>query len=561
MEKICVQSGERFAVSEADVEFYRQFGVPAPSMSVRERLRRRMMHRNFRNLYRRSCSGTGKQIISMYDADAPFPVYDAQYWWSDQWDAQTFGREYDFSRPFFVQYAALKAAVPHMSIMNSKSENCWFSNFAFESKNCYLVFGCVRNEDCLYGHIVWQSEKCMDNLYIYECKWCSNSIDLVGCYDVHYSTECVNCQESYFLHDCQNCQSCFGCTNLRKRSYCLFNEQLTRKAYEKRMAELLPLSTAKVDELNRWLAGEKAGRAVYPPAFASQAEEITGDHLYFCHNLTHCFDVKRSEDASYCFTVYDAVQARDLCFGSGRFSVECMAVLNCEEMLCSHMCTDSHNLAYSEFCYASHDLFGCNGLRRAEYCILNKQYKKDEYHALRRRIIEQMRESGEWGEFFPAGLSPFAYNESVAQEYLPLDNEQVLARSLPWKSSLDCPRHAAALSPAAPPAIDEASPDCVERTYVCAETCKPYKITAAEYDFCRRTGIPLPMLCPDVRHLRRMAMRMPRELWERTCACCGTGFRAAYPPAAPARVLCKECYQRALEAPDTQDGITRQSAP
>ena len=28
--------------------------------------------------------------------------------------------------------------------------------------------------------------------------------------------------------------------------------------------------------------------------------------------------------------------------------------------------------------------------------------------------------TGEWGEFFPSSLSPFGYNETVAQEYFPL---------------------------------------------------------------------------------------------------------------------------------------------
>jgi len=36
-----------------------------------------------------------------------------------------------------------------------------------------------------------------------------------------------------------------------------------------------------------------------------------------------------------------------------------------------------------------------------------------------------MRSTGEWGEFFPHELSPFGYNETVAQEYFPLTEEEV----------------------------------------------------------------------------------------------------------------------------------------
>lgn len=40
------------------------------------------------------------------------------------------------------------------------------------------------------------------------------------------------------------------------------------------------------------------------------------------------------------------------------------------------------------------------------------------------QIIEQMMTDGEWGEFFPALMSPFGYNETVANEYYPLSKSE-----------------------------------------------------------------------------------------------------------------------------------------
>jgi len=37
------------------------------------------------------------------------------------------------------------------------------------------------------------------------------------------------------------------------------------------------------------------------------------------------------------------------------------------------------------------------------------------------KIIEHMQKMGEWGEFFPSSLSPFGYNETVAEEYYPIN--------------------------------------------------------------------------------------------------------------------------------------------
>jgi len=64
-------------------------------------------------------------------------------------------------------------------------------------------------------------------------------------------------------------------------------------------------------------------------------------------------------------------------------------------------------------------------LNTAKYCILNKQYTKEEYEKLMPKIIEYMEKTEEWGEFFPASLSPFGYNETIAMEYFPLTREEV----------------------------------------------------------------------------------------------------------------------------------------
>jgi hypothetical protein len=39
-----------------------------------------------------------------------------------------------------------------------------------------------------------------------------------------------------------------------------------------------------------------------------------------------------------------------------------------------------------------------------------------------------MQETGERGEFFHRNLSPFGYNETVANEYFPLSKEEAIAR-------------------------------------------------------------------------------------------------------------------------------------
>src|SRR5665213_1814799 len=100
----------------------------------------------------------------MYRESVPFPVYDVQEWWGNDWDAKSYGLDVSFERPMFSQMADLQAVVPRLNNVVVQSENCDYANFCFESRNCYLVTGCVKNEDCAYGHIVWQSKNCIDCL-------------------------------------------------------------------------------------------------------------------------------------------------------------------------------------------------------------------------------------------------------------------------------------------------------------------------------------------------------------------------------------------------------------
>lgn len=62
-------------------------------------------------------------------------------------------------------------------------------------------------------------------------------------------------------------------------------------------------------------------------------------------------------------------------------------------------------------------------MKKAHHCIFNTSYSVQEYEKLCGKIIDHMKSTGEWGEHFPAELSPFGYDETVAQEYFPITAE------------------------------------------------------------------------------------------------------------------------------------------
>jgi hypothetical protein len=66
-------------------------------------------------------------------------------------------------------------------------------------------------------------------------------------------------------------------------------------------------------------------------------------------------------------------------------------------------------------------------LKDKEYCILNKQYTKEEYEKIVSDIISYMIQTSERGEYFPVWTSSYAYNKSDAQSWYPLTKEQALS--------------------------------------------------------------------------------------------------------------------------------------
>jgi len=163
---------------------------------------------------------------------------------------------------------------------------------------------------------------------------------------------------------------------------------------------------------------------------------------------------------------------------------------------------------------------GCAGIRKKDYCILNRQYDKEAYEELRDRIIQDMKKRGEYGEFFPPELSTFGYNESAAQEQFPLAKEEALSAGFKWE---DHPRGTYGKETVQwdelPESIEHASDAVAKEVFICAACEKNYRIIPDEFAFYKRLGIPLPRLCPDCRHMRRFTARGPDRTWQRTCQC------------------------------------------
>lgn len=143
-QRTCQQCEKVFNIFEEDIEFYKKLRVPPPKLCSECRLQRRLGWRiNFLPIfYKKTCFTPGhkEKIISFYSEENPVKIYDDDYYLSDKWDALEFGRDYDFSKPFFEQFQQLSLAVPHQSLhKDPKSVDCDYVVSGVSSKNCYYV--------------------------------------------------------------------------------------------------------------------------------------------------------------------------------------------------------------------------------------------------------------------------------------------------------------------------------------------------------------------------------------------------------------------------------------
>src|SRR3989344_477256 len=118
----------------------------------------------------------------------------------------------------------------------------------------------------------------------------------------------------------------------------------------------------------------------YPAHQVNCENTELADHVYFCKNLTYCFDCLRCTDGVY---LYDSVNCAnsidcDYC-GESEICYDCVDAFKCFN--CDHLedCVNLTDSSYSVWCSNSHDLFGCISMHNKSFCIFNRQLTEEQY--------------------------------------------------------------------------------------------------------------------------------------------------------------------------------------
>jgi hypothetical protein len=576
----CQNCKKDFLIESEDFNFYEKMKVPPPTFCYLCRAQRRFVFRSERKLFKVKDAFTGEDIFSTYPQESGKKIITRETWHGDSWDAMEYAREYDFSRNFFKQFFELEKEIPIYGLNVKLMVNSPYSGNATALKNCYLCFNSNNSEDCMYSNGTDFSKDCVDTSHISHSERCYESFWLQKCYQCYFTMTSSNSRNLWFSRDCLGCNDCFGCANLRKSSYCIFNKQYTKEDYENEIAKM------RLNTISGVEAARKEARAFWntQPVKSHQGLKnlnSTGSYVTNSKNVNDSYLIRESENLRYC--QYLQVPTSKDCYDASNWGAN--TELSYETMECgdnsyntkfSRNCWPAcKNIEYSMHLFSCSDCFGCVGLKKKKYCIFNKQYGREEYFEMIEKIKKQMDEMPyvdiqglvyKYGEFFPIEFSNLGYNNTVAQQHFPLNDKEARAQGYFW---VDVPRGEYTVTIKAkdlPDSIDQVKNDLLKEVIECDNCKKAFRVLENELIFYRKEKLPIPHSCNECRYERRISDRLKIQLYERPCMCagvadktgvykntvkhvhgneaCGEEFKTGYSPDRPEIVYCEKCYQQ-----------------
>ena len=572
----CQNCKNEFIIEPDDFGFYEKIKVPPPTFCPECRLQRRLMWRNERTFYQRQCDLCKKNIISSFTREQPFPVYCQKCWWGDDWDPYSFGIDFDFSKSFFEQFQTLKKKVPILNMQNDDgiaSLNSEYSqDFAF-SKNCYLTSAGWYCDNVMYSYYTCYDKDIADSFVINNSERCYECFESNRLFDSKYSRLCFDSMNLSFCYDLRNCQNCFMCTDLRGKNYYIRNRPYTREAY---LEEIQKENLNKRENLTKCQTELEQMILKFPHRFSQiiKSPLSTGNVLVNSKMSKDCFWSGPLENCRYMIFIDGAKDSYDINnSGNPNLCYESVTPDNSYNGLFTIYCWKCSFSLYSYNCHSSNNILGCIGIKHGEYSIFNKKYSAREYEDLKNKIIEHMKSTGEYGEFFPSYVSPYCYNETLNMDFSPLNKNQAKKQSFNWRKEKERNYQITCKKGNVPSDINKTEEDILNQVIECAHqgTCEhkcstAFKLIEREFQIYKKMNIPVPIFCPNCRYYERIMKRNPPKLWHRQCTClaesslkagvqnstvhfhgtkhCPNEFETSYAPERSEIIYCEECYNR-----------------
>lgn len=292
---------------------------------------------------------------------------------------------------FFQELNKLISSFPKLPGHVFDSEDCYFCDYVYWSKNARYCFDLAKSSDCLYVYDSILCANCVDCDYAAECELCYESENPFKCFNCNYISDCANLNDSFYCIDCANGRHLFGCLHLRNKSFCIFNRQFTEAEYEEKVSKLKGLPAEKI---LRFLSEMEKS---YPRTQTFSGSNINteyGNYIYQNKNCYLCFDAYKNEESAYLYDCANNAACLNMTYSyESNLSYE---LVDCDRMFNSNFAVFCDNCRDSQYlfrCINCKDCLGCVYLKHKQYCILNRQFTKEEYDKLSGGILANLNKN------------------------------------------------------------------------------------------------------------------------------------------------------------------------
>lgn len=547
----CNRCKNDFIIDDWDFSFYEKMKVPAPKVCPTCRFKMRAVWRNETTLYSgQKCFMCDKAVVMMYNPKKGYKIFCSACWLSEKWDSRDYATDYNKDVPFFEQLNRLMLSVPKMSLYLSHSEgqniNSEYINFAGGCKDCYFCFNTSRGEGVMYSRGC--RENCVHSSDLYfgiSTNLCYEGVNISKSSGVIYGQNVASCVDSQFILNGSGLINCFGCVNLRNKSNCWFNEQLAKEEYSERVKEFKG-SYSKLEEVKKEFK-KFCLKFPHRENHSLKSVDSVGDYLFECKSVKDSFEVNNAENSGYLFSSLGVKDSMGT-IGYGKNSellLEAVGTGFSSKIIGSSALENCQDVLYSFFLKNSKNCIGCDSIKNAEYCILNKQYSKEEYENLKEHIIKELTDLGLHGLMMPPEIAPFAYNETIAQDNLPLNKEEALSQGFRWEDDVQLTKGKETLLPEnIPDHINDVENSITKEILRCIDCKRNYKITEQELLFYKKMILPIPRKCFFCRHKDRIIRRGSFIFSDRACSHCNKKIHTNLTKEIAPIIYCEECYRQ-----------------
>ncbi len=447
------------------------------------------------NLYKRD----GK-ICRYPESDRIKVLDDAEF--LNAWD---YSVTYNSKQSFFENFRKLSDIFPYQYLMKLfGNENTDFADAVFGAKNVYLSFIIwVWSENIAYSAFSYGNTHNVFNSFL-ACKNISNcymSAGVTASHNIFYSKYITDSSDIWFSSNLIGCVECIGCDTLQNKKYHIGNKEYQKVEYFEKKKEIL--------SNKKWFEQYYA-RVCKKEAVNFASENIQGNYIIKSSNIENGWwiaNIHNSRNVLVGNGNNGSTEFYD-CIDVGIDAQNFYGVMaawwspDTREIYCSTQIWYGSNLYYCAFTESCNYCLGCIGLKNKSYCILNKQYTKEEWEILAEQIFASMEDDGTLGDFFPASMCPFYFNDTLA--YLIDDTftkEEVEAEWYLWRDEpikVDIPEWLEIVNSSELDRFQgfreekwHIDPSILEKGIV-DEMWNYYRIVKMEYDFLMKHGLPLP---------------------------------------------------------------------